>query len=156
MRGSSGLQESDARAGGQAPRLQPLGSRLHKVSPTSSHTALALQKVTQLIMYRAQLQGFPSFFFFSFFAVPQSQKHSAHPRLRLLLALLPLTQLKKAAALRVPEPCRAAEWRQGCDSIPQAGEESGFPRVRRGPGDSLTPPCYPVTEDHTNCRPSPV
>ena len=130
------------------------------MSPTSRRTALALQKVTQLIMYRAQVQRFPSFFFFSFCS-PSKPKAFCKPQASTFTCFTPINAINKrsrapCAGVLPPEPCWAAESRQGSDSIPQAGEESGFPRVRRGPGDSLAPPCYPVAEDHTNCGSSPV
>lgn len=137
------------------------------VTHLPTHSACSSESDTANYVQSSSAKGSLLLFFF-LFAIPQSQKHSAHPRRQLLLALLPLTQLTKAAVPRVPqprppraaapspEPCRAAGGRQGSHSSPRAGAESGLPRVRRGPGESLTPPCDPPTEDHANCRASPA
>lgn len=97
-------------AAGVTAALSPViaAAGLREVSPTSRHAAFALQKVTQLIMYRAQVQRFLSFFFP--FCSPSKPKASCTPRPQLVPVFLPRTQRPQAAVLvraLPPAPCPA-------------------------------------------------
>lgn len=86
-----------------SPVIAATGAR---AAPSVTHlpTHSACSSESDTANYVQSSSAKVSFFLFFLSAIPQSQKHSAHPRLQLLLALLPLMQLTKAAMLRVPQP----------------------------------------------------
>lgn len=117
-------------------------------------TALAPWKATRLITYRAQVQRFPSFWFFSF-CRPSKPKAFCTPRASTFNCFTPINAINKgspAPCCRVlpPTPCGQPSHHA------RAGQRLDSPRQARNPASpgsgvghgSRAPPCCPDRGPH--------